>query len=208
MAFKSFAAGVLTSAEVNTYLMNQSVIVCTSATRPGSPNEGMTIYETDTDYYKVYSGSAWEDVLKAGPWTSYTPSIFSSGGGTNWSLGNGTVEGAYQKIGRLVMGWASVTFGSTSVFGTNILYVRGPVLSRARTAAEWAAGQCHAYDLSASTSYNGDIWMPAGSDTLLCVGIHATAATYASNAAITSTIPFAWASGDFLTVNFQYEAAA
>lgn len=60
MAFKTFVAGaVLTAAEVNDYLMKQVVIVCTSGTRPGSPVDGMTIYETDTNLIRTYNGSAW-----------------------------------------------------------------------------------------------------------------------------------------------------
>ena len=60
MAFRTFVAGeVLTAANVNDYLMEQAVIACTSATRPGSPNEGMVVYETDTDRISVYTGAAW-----------------------------------------------------------------------------------------------------------------------------------------------------
>src|SRR5690606_7269471 len=63
MAFKTFTAGsVLTAADVNDYLMKQVVITCTSGTRPGTPNEGMTIYETDTDRLQVYDGSAWSEI--------------------------------------------------------------------------------------------------------------------------------------------------
>lgn len=40
------------------YLGN-STIICTSSTRPASPFEGQTIYETDTDKFLVYNGSAW-----------------------------------------------------------------------------------------------------------------------------------------------------
>lgn len=36
--------------------------VCTSSTRPASPIQGMTIYETDTFATRVYSGSAWRTV--------------------------------------------------------------------------------------------------------------------------------------------------
>ena len=56
MAFKTFTPGAtLTASEVNTYLAKQSVIVCTSTTRPSSPPEGMTIYETDTDKLLTYT---------------------------------------------------------------------------------------------------------------------------------------------------------
>ena len=35
------------------------VLTCTSSTRPASPHEGMTAFETDTDRAIVYTGSAW-----------------------------------------------------------------------------------------------------------------------------------------------------
>ena len=34
-------------------------IICTSSTRPASPFEGQTIYETDTDFTYTYNGSTW-----------------------------------------------------------------------------------------------------------------------------------------------------
>jgi len=56
VAFKTFVSGaVLTASDVNTYLAKQAVIVCTSATRPTSPPEGMVIYETDTDKLLAYT---------------------------------------------------------------------------------------------------------------------------------------------------------
>ncbi len=60
MAFKTFTVGeIATASDVNTYLMKQAVIVCTSGTRPSSPVEGMTIYETDTDNLVTYDGTGW-----------------------------------------------------------------------------------------------------------------------------------------------------
>jgi len=38
---------------------NLGTYVCTSGTRPGSPVQGQTIYETDTRREYVYSGSVW-----------------------------------------------------------------------------------------------------------------------------------------------------
>lgn len=68
MPYKVFAtAEVLASADVNNYLMRQSVITCTSGTRPASPSEGMTIYETDTDRLVGHDGSTWRELLTINP---------------------------------------------------------------------------------------------------------------------------------------------
>lgn len=60
MAFKDFALlEVLASADVDTYLMSQAVIRCTSTTRPASPVDGMRIFETDTGREMHYRPSTW-----------------------------------------------------------------------------------------------------------------------------------------------------
>ena len=46
--------------------------VCTSSTRPASPFEGQTIYETDTDFVRSYDGSNWKTVNGAVVCTSST----------------------------------------------------------------------------------------------------------------------------------------
>lgn len=64
MAFKTFNDGdVLTETDLNTYLMRQAVVKCTSGARPSSPTEGDVIYETDTDALLIHSGSAWDVVM-------------------------------------------------------------------------------------------------------------------------------------------------
>jgi hypothetical protein len=40
-------------------LLQQTIIPCTSGTRPSSPTEGMFVYETDTDKLSFYNGTAW-----------------------------------------------------------------------------------------------------------------------------------------------------
>lgn len=47
--------------------------VCTSATRPASPFDGMVIYETDTDKVAVYDTSAW--VYKTGTTAPSAPGL-------------------------------------------------------------------------------------------------------------------------------------
>jgi hypothetical protein len=70
--FRTFAAGeVLTAANVNTYLMQQTVQnFATSAARSSavtSPSEGMFAYLQDTDQLSYYDGSAWVTAPGARP---------------------------------------------------------------------------------------------------------------------------------------------
>jgi formylmethanofuran dehydrogenase subunit A len=64
MAYKVFSNGdALTGAELNTYLMNQSVMVFATATARDaalpSPSEGMMVWLQDADKFVYYSGTAW-----------------------------------------------------------------------------------------------------------------------------------------------------
>lgn len=81
MAYKTFTAGaVLTASDVNTYLAKQAVVVCTSTTRPSSPPEGMTIYETDTDRMLVYTSATTGWVP---PWNKPWGVVPATSGGTS-----------------------------------------------------------------------------------------------------------------------------
>lgn len=69
--FKTFAAGeVLAAADVNTYLMQQSVMVFADTTARDaaitSPSEGMFAYLTGTNLLTFYNGSAWEEFTSGG----------------------------------------------------------------------------------------------------------------------------------------------
>lgn len=62
--FKTFASGeVLTATNVNTYLMQQTIMVFadTSArdTAIASPSEGMFVYLADTNTLQYYDGASW-----------------------------------------------------------------------------------------------------------------------------------------------------
>lgn len=62
--FRTFAAGeVLSAANVNTYLMQQSLMVFAGTAQRGSaitsPSEGMFTYLTDTNALQYYNGSSW-----------------------------------------------------------------------------------------------------------------------------------------------------
>lgn len=58
MPFKDFVLSeTLTASDVDTYLMGQALIRCTSATRP-TPVDGMRIFETDTRREMIYRSSS------------------------------------------------------------------------------------------------------------------------------------------------------
>lgn len=67
MAYKVFANGyALSASELNTYLMNQSVMVFTNSSDRSStltsPTEGMVTYLTSTNALEYYDGAAWATV--------------------------------------------------------------------------------------------------------------------------------------------------
>jgi hypothetical protein len=63
MAYKVFSNGfALNASELNTYLMNQSVMVFANASARTSaltPTEGMVTYLEDTNALELYNGTAW-----------------------------------------------------------------------------------------------------------------------------------------------------
>jgi len=68
MAYKVFSNGdALTGGELNTYLMNQSVMVFASATARTaalpSPSEGMVTYLEDTNVLYLWNGATWQSIV-------------------------------------------------------------------------------------------------------------------------------------------------
>lgn len=84
---------VLTSTDMN-IVGRQSIAVVTSVTRPASPVEGQTIYETDTDKFVAYDGAAWVEILQVGAWTTFTPTLTQNG-----AKSTSTNSFAYTRVG-------------------------------------------------------------------------------------------------------------
>jgi hypothetical protein len=89
--YKLFATGdVLTAAQVNTYLMQQSVMAFASSTArntalSGVVSEGMVAYLLDTNDLTIYDGAAWNS-FGAGDITGVTAGTGLSGGGTSGAV--------------------------------------------------------------------------------------------------------------------------
>jgi hypothetical protein len=91
--FKTWSTGdVLTASDLNTYVMQQSIMVFATATARDaaltSPSDGMFAYTTTTpaDTLSYYNGSSWVAVDLAGDITGVTAGTALSGGGTSGTV--------------------------------------------------------------------------------------------------------------------------
>lgn len=94
MPYKDFTVGqILTSAEVDIYLMQQAVMVFDDAASRGSAlgtavTEGMVTYLKDTDALQQYNGTVWSPVGQE--------SYITTGQKRQYLISNGTAGVAWE----------------------------------------------------------------------------------------------------------------
>jgi hypothetical protein len=92
LGYKDFTVGqVLTSAQVDGYLMQQTIMKFASASArntalTGVLAEGMFSYLDDTNATEYYDGSAWVSISNPGDITAVTAGTGLTGGGTSGSV--------------------------------------------------------------------------------------------------------------------------
>lgn len=89
--FKVFTVGeVLTAADVNDYLMEQSISIFADSTARDaqitSPIEGMFCYLADTNVLQYYDGSSWGSYIGEGDISAVNAGQGLNGGGTSGSV--------------------------------------------------------------------------------------------------------------------------
>ena len=99
MAYKVFSNGnALNASELNTYLMNQSVISFASTTARDAaltaPVEGQLVWLEDSNKYVYYTGSAWADLISAASFPSGN-AIINGGFDINQRAFTSTTSGGY-----------------------------------------------------------------------------------------------------------------
>lgn len=182
--YKLFSTGeVLTAANVNTYLMQQTVMVFASAAArttalSGVLAEGMISYRTDSKVLEIYNGTSWVDF--SGDITGITTAANSglSGGATS---GNVTLTLAVTAKGDHLIGTGSGTVAVLPIGTTNqtmivdsttttgfkfassaqsLLTAKGSILaaSGANTPAEQTVGTDYAFLQALASATNGIQW--------------------------------------------------
>ena len=120
---------ILTAARMNQMRVNERIghIVCTSTTRPGTPDTGTMIYETDTAKLLIYNGTAWVDVY---PPAAVPTGVISSFGGATAPTGYLLCDGTSQSTTTYAALFAVVAYdygGSGGSFTLPDLRGRAPV---------------------------------------------------------------------------------
>jgi hypothetical protein len=181
-----------------------TVQVTTSAARPGSPAEGMVIYETDTDLMLVYSGAAWRQVGSSaqantfGAWTSFTPTLWQ-----NATVTATLNRAVYMQIGKLVIGHVHFTSGGTGTTNSSGIQIRNTELP------------APAYTTNPLSIGSGDYQLSGGNFLVLSVvqasatafGFYRDGYSYTTGSSVGAGGISAIASGDKIRCHFMYEAA-
>lgn len=176
MPIKTFQNGFpLPASDLNTYLMNQSVMTFASSTARAAaittPNEGMLTWLEDTNTYQYYTGSAWADLL---PNLAAYVTLTGTQTLTNKTLDSQHLTGSASELTTIVgTGFAGYTFDAATaadVLITANSTANGTVNIRGNStttlASLLAVGETKVINLritNGSTAYYPNAWQIDGS---------------------------------------------
>ena len=134
-----------------------------------------------------------------GTYTAYTPTF------TNLTVGNGTLAAQFCRVNNFVHAFGSLIFGSTSAMSvnpimtlpttTNIAEVRTGIALGTVAYVTAAGVQTFGYLDGRASVNNGEFQ------------VFNAGTTYLTRSNPSSTVPFTWATGDFIRWNIFYKAA-
>lgn len=122
-------------------LMNQSIVPCTSGTRPTPSHNGMTIWETDTLLHATWNGSAW--IYPYAPdWQNWSAVVRNNGiSGTPASISVTIDHARYKQVRDMVWYSFALTVNAAASNGASIsLPVSSPTIRTHHSGQLWVFG--------------------------------------------------------------------
>ncbi len=174
----------------------------------GTPNDATTIANNNNAILTVVNGGI-EDVNVAADaaifpskiastYSNYTPTWTSSG--TAPAIGNATVVARFAQIGKIIHAYGSITFGSTSTFGSGNYSLALP-LTASTNPVGVPCGTSFIFDSSAG---NSGIVNPYISTTTKMQWFYG-ATYFGTNSTLGVSAPWTWAVNDEVTWSILYE---
>lgn len=198
----------LTSPTINTATISNPTLTVDTVSEYTAAN-GVTIDGLLIKDGLLPAGNVKPNQLQSGTGTTWvyqtwSPSIASSSGGAP-ALGNGVVVARYAQVGKMVNALFKITLGTTTNFGTGVVYFSLPVAAQSDWTSPTFMGTAHFED-TGTAAYGG--WVALASSTQFQFTCHDTVAdgriVYISGS---GGVPFAWGSTDVIECSFSYEAA-
>ena len=207
MPKKTFTAGeVLAAADVNTYLMDQSVMTFADSTARasaiGTATEGMLTYLADTNAYEYWDGTAYEPLVAAGggAWTAFTPTW------TGLTVGNGVYNQAhYSLVGKTATFAIDFSLGSTSAVTGAVTLTLPEILARKNA---FATGSLYSFLTDTGTGDRLGFPRPdTSSSRAYAVFAASVSGTTIARTQLSATAPFTWAATDRIVYSGTIEVA-
>lgn len=202
--FKDFADGnFFTAAEVDGYLMQQTVMRFTTATNLVSQlsavkTPGMLAYAADTGITYQYNGTVW--LPKESDWTTYSTAF--SAGGTNVTVGNSTVVSRWRYSGGQVEAFYKFVVGSTANMQSGAYAWGLPKTIETNEVQYSIVGHGLFFDASATSTVAAYPMTVFATNSTNCVMIHGT------NTRTATTLPVQVAQGDYYSMRLRYFCAS
>lgn len=192
------------NAGVESRLVQRYLTTTDRATRNPVPPEGALSYIASEDRYDWFTGSTWETIFSPAAWTPWVPT-WGATSGTQPTLGNGSIAGRYQKIGKTVHFVITLIMGSTSTYPTVQWYISLPFPAVVSVPALIPVFHGRIYDTSSGNAFLATAHAQSG--TYMALETQSSVTPASGTDATRQGFPITWATGDAIYFSGTYEAS-